>query len=148
MLRLVFILLLGVLFSFNGCKKKEEEPKVPIIELIGITPLSMVQFEEPVYITIGYSDLDGDIGYDNPDQYALQIKDNRLADPDWYHVPPLSPIGSNVAIEGDLTVKINTLFLLGNGAQEQTSFGIKIKDRAGNWSDEITTPQVTIRDSL
>jgi hypothetical protein len=148
MVRLVSISLFCVLISFFGCKKKEEEPKIPIIELIEITPLSMVQYEESIYITIGYSDLDGDIGYENPDQYALQIKDNRLADPDWYHVPPLSPIGSNVAIEGNLTIKISTLFLLGNGSQEQTSFGIKIKDRVGNWSDEITTPQVTIRDSL
>jgi hypothetical protein len=71
-----------------------------------------------------------------------------LIDPDWYHVPPLSPVGSNVTIEGDLTIKISSLFLLGNGSQEFTSFTIKVQDRAGNWSEEITTPQVTIRDSL
>ncbi len=55
---------------------------------------------------------------------------------------------SNVAIEGELTIKINSLFLLGNGSQELTSFTIKMVDRAGNWSEEITTPQVTIRDSI
>jgi hypothetical protein len=142
-----FSILLLVMIACLSCKK-EEPSKSPVIELIEITPLSLVQYNEPVYITIGYTDLDGDIGYESPDEYALQIKDNRLIDPDWYHVPPLSPVGSNVAIEGNLTIKINSLFLLGNGSQEFTSFTIKIKDRADNWSEEITTPQVTIRDSL
>ncbi|HIA36744.1 MAG TPA: hypothetical protein EYM84_00435 [Flavobacteriales bacterium] len=144
--RISILFLFIILFSF--CKKEEEEPKIPVLKLIDITPLSLVQYNEPVYITIGYSDLDGDIGYENPDEYALQIKDNRLANPDWYHVSPLAPIESNVAIEGDLTIKINSLFLLGNGSQELTSFTIKMVDRAGNWSEEITTPQVTIRDSI
>jgi len=142
-----FSILLLVMIACLSCKK-EEPSKSPVIELVEITPLSLVQYNEPVYITIGYTDLDGDIGYESPDEYALQIKDNRLIDPDWYHVPPLSPVGSNVAIEGNLTIKINSLFLLGNGSQEFTSFTIKIKDRADNWSEEITTPQVTIRDSL
>ena len=142
-----FSILLLVMIACLSCKK-EEPSKSPVIELVEITPLSLVQYNEPVHITIGYTDLDGDIGYESPDEYALQIKDNRLIDPDWYHVPPLSPVGSNVAIEGNLTIKINSLFLLGNGSQEFTSFTIKIKDRADNWSEEITTPQVTIRDSL
>ena len=142
-----FSILLLVMIACLACKK-EEPSKSPVIELVEITPLSLVQYNEPVYITIGYTDLDGDIGYESPDEYALQIKDNRLTDPDWYHVLPLSPVGSNVAIEGNLTIKINSLFLLGNGSQEFTSFTIKIKDRADNWSEEITTPQVTIRDSL
>ena len=142
---LLIALIVSVSFS---CKKKEEEPKIPEIELISITPLSLVQYEESVYMVIQYKDLDGDIGYESPDEYALQIKDNRLVNPDWYHVPPLSPIGSNVSIEGDLSVKISTLFLLGNGSQEETSFSIRIKDRAGNWSEEINSPQITILDSL
>jgi hypothetical protein len=147
MKKISFILLLLTII-FSSCKKEEDAPKVPEISLISITPLSLVQFEESIYIVIGYKDLDGDIGYENPDSYALQIKDNRLTNPDWYHVPPLSPIGSNVSIEGELSVKISSLFLLGNGSQEETSFAIRIIDRAGNWSEEITTPQISIRDSL
>ena len=122
MVRLVSILLFCALVLFFGCKKKEEEPKIPIIELIEITPLSMVQYEESIYITIGYSDLDGDIGYENPDQYALQIKDNRLADPDWYHVPPLSPIGrsqrSGFARVG--FIDFSSYYLLGIGFYTHT----------------------------
>ncbi len=140
-------LLFLLLILLSACKK-DEEPKIPVIKLIDITPLSLVQFDESVYITIGYSDIDGDLGYEDPDEYAIQVKDNRLVNPDWYHISPLAPIESNVAIEGELTIKINSLFLLGNGSQELTSFTIKMVDRAGNWSEEITTPQVTIRDSI
>ncbi len=140
-------LLFLLLILLSACKK-DEEPKIPVIKLIDITPLSLVQFDESVYITIRYSDIDGDLGYEDPDEYAIQVKDNRLVNPDWYHISPLAPIESNVAIEGELTIKINSLFLLGNGSQELTSFTIKMVDRAGNWSEEITTPQVTIRDSI
>lgn len=146
-MKTLYTVFLFLVVLFFACKK-EEVPKIPIIQLIAITPLSLIQYNEPVFITIGYSDLDGDIGYENPDDYALKIKDNRLINSDWYHIPPLSPIGSNVAIEGELMVKINSLFLLGNGTQEKTSFTIKIQDRMGNWSEEITTPQITIRDSI
>ena len=142
-----FLILFLLVLILGACKK--EEPIVnPILSFISITPTSLVQYSESVYITIGYSDLDGDLGFESPDEYALQIKDNRLTNPDWYHVPPLAPIGSEVAIDGELTIKINSLFLLGNGTQELTSFTIKMQDRAGNWSEEISTTQVTIRDSL
>ena len=140
------ILLCFVLIT--SCKKEDNTPKIPEISLVSISPTTLVQFEEPVNIVIGYKDLDGDLGFENPDSFALQIKDNRLEDPDWYHVPPLSPIGSNVSIKGELDIQISSLFLLGNGSEEQTSFTIKMVDRAGNWSQEIMTPQLIIKDSL
>ena len=140
------ILLCFVLIT--SCKKEDNAPKIPEISLVSISPTTLVQFEEPVNIVIGYKDLDGDLGFENPDSFALQIKDNRLEDPDWYHVPPLSPIGSNVSIQGELDIQISSLFLLGNGSEEQTSFTIKMVDRAGNWSQEIMTPQLIIKDSL
>ena len=140
------ILLCFVLIT--SCKKEDNTPKIPEISLVSISPTTLVQFEEPVNIVIGYKDLDGDLGFENPDSFALQIKDNRLEDPDWYHVPPLSPIGSNVSIQGELDIQISSLFLLGNGSEEQTSFTIKMIDRAGNWSQEIMTPQLIIKDSL
>tara|TARA_Y100000766_G_C18357639_1_gene342593 strand:+ start:83 stop:526 length:444 start_codon:yes stop_codon:yes gene_type:complete len=140
------ILLCFVLIT--SCKKEDNTPKIPEISLVSISPTTLVQFEEPVNIVIGYKDLDGDLGFENPDSFALQIKDNRLEDPDWYHVPPLSPIGSNLSIQGELDIQISSLFLLGNGSEEQTSFTIKMVDRAGNWSQEIMTPQLIIKDSL
>ena len=102
-----------MLCIITSCKKEDNTPKIPEISLVSISPTTLVQFEEPVNIVIGYKDLDGDLGFENPDSFALQIKDNRLEDPDWYHVPPLSPIGSNVSIQGELDIQISSLFLLG-----------------------------------
>ena len=147
MIKQISIILLCILLV-TSCKKEDDTPKIPEINLVSISPTTLVQFEEPVNIVIGYKDLDGDLGFENPDSFALQIKDNRLDNPDWYHVPPLSPIGSNVSIQGELDIQISSLFLLGNGSEEQTSFTIKMVDRAGNWSQEIMTPQLIIKDSL
>ena len=142
-MRTTFAIFVLVGMTLGACKK-EEPSLAPAITFLSITPASLVQYSESVYITISYSDLNGDLGFESIDQYALQIKDNRLADPDWYHVPPLAPLESVVEIQGDLTIKINSLFLLGNGSQELTSFTIKMVDRGGNWSEEITTSQITI----
>ena len=147
MIKQISIILLCILLV-TSCKKEDDTPKIPEINLVSISPTTLVQFEEPVNIVIGYKDLDGDLGFENPDSFALQIKDNRLDNPDWYHVPTLSPIGSNVSIQGELDIQISSLFLLGNGSEEQTSFTIKMVDRAGNWSQEIMTLQLIIKDSL
>ena len=47
-------------------------------------------------------------------------------------------------IEGEFNIKISTLFLLGTGTTETTILSIKLKDREGNWSNEIKTPVITI----
>jgi len=78
----------------------------------------------------------------------LRVKDARLSDYDWYHVPPLTPDLQELQIEGTLSVELNPLFLLGNGDEESTEFSIQLKDRADNWSNQIVTPTVIIRDSL
>lgn len=131
-----------------ACKKEDSVDSVPEIELLDVTPLEVVQFEENVSITIKYTDGDGDLGFPDPDVHALQVKDSRLNAADWYHVPPLAPLESEVAIEGQLTVQLSTLFLIGNGAQEVTTYAIRMRDRAGNFSNEVITPEILINDSL
>lgn len=37
------------------------------------------------------------------------------------------------------------MFLLGTGTSETTILTIKLKDRAGNWSNAIETPVITIQ---
>ncbi len=135
-------------FVIAACKKEDTVSNEPEIELLNVTPLEMVQFEENVTIRIKYRDGNGDLGDEDPDADVLRIKDSRLSEPDWYHVQPLAPIGSEVAIEGELDITLNTLFLLGNGAQETTTFSIRIRDRAGNFSNEVVTPVILIKDSL
>ena len=132
-----------ILFLFLGCKK-ETLPTEPTIEWVSVSSTNVVQFKDSVIIKIKYKDNNGDIGDESADEYSLQIKDSRLPNPDMQHIKPLAPIGSNVKIEGELRVKLNALFLLGNGTTETTVFTIKLKDRANNWSNEITCSPITI----
>lgn len=141
------IILLAVL-AF-ACKKDDDEfDPVPVITFSGISDTEVLQFQNDVSITFGYRDMDGDLGFTDPDEYAMRIKDSRLAEWDWYHIPPLTPEDMNLDIQGDFTVDLHALFLLGNGQQEITSFTLQIQDRAGNWSNQIVTPEVLITDTL
>lgn len=140
------ILIGGVLFS---CKKKSADlPPEPTIELVSVSPTNLEQFKDSVVITLNYKDNNGDLGTESPDIYTLQVKDSRLANPDWYHIQPLAPLDHELKIEGSLSIRLNTMFLLGNGTQEFSTLTIKLQDRAGNWSNELVTSPITINDTL
>lgn len=127
-----------------SCKKDEPYSTTPEIEFVSLTPSSTGEFSSDVKLVISYKDGDGDIGTEDPDSYSLFIKDARLPRADEYHVQPLSPPGSSIQIEGDLNINIPGLFVLGTDSTEKTTFTVKLKDRAGNMSNEITTTTITI----
>jgi len=148
MKRAVTIIFLVILVGF-GCKQ-DETPEVfyPEIAFVSISHDDVVEFDNDVAITFSYFDGDGDIGYDDPDAHSLKIKDSRLQDFDWFHIPPLTPDNLPLEIEGEFTVNLPPLFLLGNGGNESTSFTFQLQDRTGNWSNQFVTPEILIRDSL
>ena len=144
------VYILGISLLFWSCKKDEEEETSelgpePSIGFVSISPLEVENFRNSVTLVITYRDNNGDIGYEDPDEYALWVKDSRLDSADWYHVPPLAPLGYNIQIQGSLEIVLNSMFILGNGDQEPVSLTVKLKDRAGNWSNIITTPSITIK---
>lgn len=131
--------------TFCGCSD-EESPLdiIPEIRLKEIAPTTVVQFRDSIRIVIEYEDGDGDVGYWNSDSLALSVHDLRLASPDYYYVRPLTPAGNSLAITGTIRIVIRSTFLLGNGNSEKTRYEIKLKDRAGHWSNTVATPEVTI----
>lgn len=147
MKKIIQISIVFILF-ISGCKKKELPPPdpVPQIEFISVSSTNVIQFKDSLIIKIKYKDNNGDIGEYSPDEHPLHVKDSRLSEPDTYHIKPLAPPSDkDIPIEGELSIKINSLFLLGTGNSEATSFRIKLRDRAGNWSNEINTPQIIIK---
>ncbi len=140
-----FILLFMVLsISFFSCKKESGVNSKPVIKFLKINATNIQQFKDSITIDIEYTDENGDLGEDNPDKNALYVKDRRLSKADFYFVKPLSPPGSNVKIKGILSIKIKNAFLLGTANKEETTFEIKLSDRAGNWSNAIVSPEITI----
>ena len=135
---------LGLMLMLMACRKEEQAGGAPEIALLDTAPLEVVQFGERVRVRFSYKDADGDLGNADPDIHDLEVKEARLAQPDFHHVPPISPEGASVAVQGELEVELNPLFVLGNGTQEYTTYTLRIRDRAGNWSNSITTPTITI----
>ncbi|WP_306639940.1 hypothetical protein [Sanyastnella coralliicola] len=146
MRKLIYIAILAL--AVSGCKKDEEVNRIPAIEFISISETMVVSFENSVTIRFSYTDENGDLGFADPDATSLRIKDARLSDYDWYHIPPMTPDNQELNISGTYTVELNPLFILGNSEQETTKFDLQIKDREGNWSNTISSPTVTIVESM
>ena len=142
-------LLQGALIFFvliSACKEPEPinfDP-VPTISYKSISPKIVNEFTDSVIIQFTYRDGDGDLGHKNPDINLLSVHDARLKNADAYYVPPLAPIGSNIPIDGILTIRLRNTWLLGSGADETTSYTVKMQDRAGNWSNAFVTEPITI----
>jgi hypothetical protein len=130
-----------------GCGKDDimELADTPVIELIDLSHDTIRQYEDVLLIRIQYQDGNGDLGFEDPEEYALFVRDIRLQAFDGFYIGPLAPPSANVPIQGELTIEFPSLFLFGNGATENTRFQIKIIDRAGHESNLLETGTVVIR---
>ncbi|MCE2496085.1 MAG: hypothetical protein J4F31_05855 [Flavobacteriales bacterium] len=140
------ISLLLILGLAAGCAKEVDNgiSNVPAIEIRQVSPLTIEEFDGNVKVFLKYQDGDGDLGYPEADSLSLEVWDARLAEPDWYYVPALAPVGEVLSIKGELEITLNGTFILGNGTSETTTFTMRIHDRAGNWSNTVETPTITI----
>jgi len=141
---IINIFIISFSIAFFSCKKDEVTSNVPVIKLLSVSNATVKQFTDSFSITFEYTDGDGDIGNINPDENNLQVKDKRLAKPDYYFVKPLAPPNSDIKIKGKLIVQLKNTFLLGTSNSEVTTFELKLRDRKGNWSNTIITPNITI----
>ena len=138
------ILLCALILS--GCSKEEitEYSSVPEIKLLDLSHDTIRQYEDVLVIRIFYKDGDGDLGFENPEEYALFVRDVRLENFDGFYIGPIAPPGATIPIQGELSIEFPSLFLFGNGNVELTRFQIKIVDRAGNESNLLETETVAI----
>ena len=128
-----------------GCgKKRLPYSAIPEISIQKVEPTTLHEYVDSLVVEVHYQDGDGDLGFTNPDSASLWVKDARLQNPDWYFVKPLAPPDANIPIEGNVRFRLRGTFIFGNGSQESTYFTLKLKDRAGHWSNEVKTPEITI----
>jgi hypothetical protein len=140
----LLVLLAGLMFP--ACHKDEvmHLADTPEIRLIDVSADTIRQYQDVLYIHIGYKDGDGDLGFEDPQTYALFVRDIRLQAFDGFYVGPLAPPDAHVPIEGQLQIQFPSLFLFGNGDVELTRFEIKMVDRAGHESNVLQTGNVVI----
>jgi len=141
-----FLTLLIIPLLFSGCKREDlrEDMNIPYISIKRISPSVVQEFTESVLLEVAYEDGNGDLGFSDPDIFSLSVKDSRLDDADMYHIPPLAPDGEEIYIKGTFNIYLNTTFLIGVGSSERLTYTVKIKDRAGNWSNTVTSEEITI----
>lgn len=153
MIRNLFLLL--TLICSLTCTKTtviESNPEIeisnlPEITFISTTPLEVIQFQDSIAFTFEYIDGDGDLGDYDPDIHSIELVDNRDRDvlSFGFHLSPRTPEGTTLAVKGELTLVLDSVILLEEDSEsETTNFSIRIKDRAGNFSNWITSDQVRI----
>jgi hypothetical protein len=120
---------------------------IPVIEFENISTTDVVEYQDTIIFTIFYQDGNGDIGTLDPDASTIELIDNRdsvnlIFN---YHLSPRSPAGSEIAIQGTLDVVLeHSIILDDNNASEETTFSLRIKDAAGNWSNRVDSPTVVV----
>jgi len=137
------MLLLAVAVIVVSCAD-DEGTDAPVISNLTVTPNPAIEFADSVLISFDYTDRNGDLGHPDPNVNQLTVKDSRLEFADAYHVQPLAPLGEELEIQGRLTVKLNSLFVLGNSNTEKLQFSIQISDRGGNMSNLLVSDTVMV----
>jgi hypothetical protein len=122
----------------------DEGTDAPVISNLTVTPIEAMEFADSVLISFDYTDRNGDLGHPDPNVNHLTVKDSRLEFADTYHVQPLAPLGEELEIQGRLTVKLNSLFVLGNSTTEKLQFSIQLQDRGGNTSNLLVSDTVMV----
>ena len=119
----------------------------PTIALLSISSNTVLANQDSISFIIEYTDGNGDLGTSDPDLASIELIDQRDAQTlvFLYHLQPLAPENSDIAITGELNIVLNhTILLDENNDSETTTFTIRLKDRAGNWSNTVETEAITI----
>ena len=140
MKRILFILLSVLIIS--SCEK--EDDSLFNISLLSTSPISLQEFQENIIVDIEYEHSKGFMGFYDPDYLSLEVKDSRLSNADYYHLIPLNPPDNELEIKGIIKLEIDAPFILGSGNLETLFFTMRIQDREGKWSNDISTPLISV----
>ena len=140
MKKILFISLL--VFIISSCKK--EDDSLFNISLLSTSPISLQEFQKNVIVEIEFEHSEGFMGFYDPDYLSLEVKDSRLTNADYYHLIPLNPPDNELEIKGIIQLEIDAPFILGSGNLETLFFTMRIQDREGEWSNDISTPLISV----
>ena len=129
----------------SSCSSDEElVSPTPAIEFISLSSSSVKAFSEPLVFTISYRDGDGDLGENDPDVKNCYITDSRNSVTYEFRIPELAPSGSEIIIDGDLNIELQSVGISDDVDSESATFSIYVTDRAGNVSNTVTSSSVGV----
>ena len=161
----VFLLFLGLGFLSSGlwfCVQPPNYPVEPEIEFMSLSKDVMFQTrfgQDSVLITFSFTDGDGDLGF-NDTTASIFITDGRddFSKPS-YRIPFIEEEGAGNGISGEISILVPTtccIYPASSGIPpcdtspsapqftDTVFYKIQIKDRAGNFSNEIETGPITL----
>jgi len=162
--KISLVIIISGLIIFSSCAKFEEYPVIPQIEFVSFaTLLNSQQNDSLGYLTISYTDGDGNIGLTSeentpPYQYNFFLDiyeiingvQQKIIFPDTSinfnsRIPILTPEGVNKSIKGEIEMELELFIMSPFLATDTISFELYILDRALNKSNVVHTPDFIIR---
>ncbi len=155
-----------LLFLVSSCTQPPDYPDTPVIEFVANSKDSIYQqplgILDTILIRFSFTDGDGDLSLDTPDSTDIVLKDLRFPDlpieiP--FGLPTIPEEGTGNGISGEVTIifrndQICCFQTVGNitlacananlNRVDTTQFAIQMRDRAGNWSNEIVTDPIYV----
>lgn len=138
------LLLIVALFGYTSCVKEIGYDDVPAIEFVSMNENAFLSGQpDSLIITFSFTDGDGDLG--SEDSINIFVEDSRVPGsllP--YKIPFIEQKGRVDDISGEiqLTLLSSSCIPTGNLIMDTMQYIISIRDRAGNESDPIVTPDI------
>jgi len=158
-----------ILFLINGCVSAPVYDIVPEIKFLSLSRNVIDQLDS-LSIEFTYTDGDGDLGFETPDTescnlcdsscydhptFTLFLLDDRTNCLTLFNIPYIPPKGSSDDISGKVTfVKSNICCISPNNEVcipmpaypfDTIRYTVQLKDRAGNFSNQIELPPIVVR---
>lgn len=158
-MKIKILLYLFLIIAFATCIRPPDYPVEPQIEFVGMTKTTMRQgfgTEDSVYITLSFTDGDGDLGgISGKDSLNVFITDKRNNKPveQTFRIPFVPEAGAKNGISGEIRFLMYTTCCLSLEPCIATPvrptdtliYDIYIKDRAGHASNIIKTNPIILQ---
>lgn len=149
--------ILGMIVAIHSCVTPPEYPNQPEITFISIDKDTVRQSLDSNFITIGFTDGDGNLGAGDADtSFNLFLTDTRLNATIPYRIPFIPDQGVGNGISGEvritllptdnccINVDIPCLNQVG-APNESVIYELQIVDRSGNFSNVLQIPIISLR---
>lgn len=145
--KLVLPSIIGFIAVLSSCNLGfENNSPNPEISNLVVTPTVVHQLTDSVTITFDYYESTGDLGDTDPTINSLRVKDSRMESPQFYHIDPIIPVDLvPVYTTGQISIRVNDLFILGNDSIETLNFLVDVVDRDGNRSNLLVSDTITVQ---
>jgi hypothetical protein len=140
------------LLSLSACRKTPAGPE-PIIEVKTVSKVFLKQNgQDSLYLTLGFEDAEGDLGSESVDN--ILVSDGRTGNLLASYRIPNYLNDQNAYRKGEITLVVYSGCCIYSDSTscrpnpavstDTMKYQIKIRDQAGNWSNEVLSPNIVL----